>query len=255
MSNSAGWNGSLLKFNGSSGIAVAPLTDLHRGDEPGDFPTTGSTDAQHTHGAGTHKNSFTASCLGSNVPIAGSIVNIYASIVGGQVSPDTKSYAQAFISQMSISGRKDGRIESSLTAMPGTSDLSPITYANTIGDLGFNGSNFSFAASSLVGIISINYTSNCTAIESTGAESATADNLYGPGLADETITITCLGAPQNSIAPKAIGATVMNWNDGGTLGTWSHAKCMSIRPGGSLDGQTVTEYVFKQARSTTTANS
>jgi len=247
MSNNFGWNGSTLKFNS---VSVAPLKDLHQPDEPGDFDTTGSEDDVHSHGAGLHKNSFTASCLGSNIPKAGSIVDIAASIVGG-AAPTTKSYAQAFISQMSIQGRKDGPIESSLTAMPGTEDLTPITYANTIGDLGFNGSTFSFA-SPFTGIVSINYQSSATPIDSTGAETATADTLYGPGLCDETLTVTTLGGPQ--AVAKAIGATVMAWKDGGDLGSWTNAKLMSTRPGGTLDGQTTTEHLFRVCRAEATAD-
>jgi hypothetical protein len=247
-----GWNGSTLKFNGSSGIAVAPLTDLHQPDDPADFDTTGSTDPGHTHGAGLHKNSFTASCLGSHVPPAGAIVNVQASIVGG-AAPTTKSYGKAFISQISVSGRKDGRIESSLTVMPGTDDLTPITYANSIGDLGFNGSTFSFAGTPFTDIVSANYTASSTPIDSTGAEVATADTVYGPGLADETLTITTLGGPQGGGA-KSIGATVMAWKDGGTFGTGSHCKLMSTHPGGSLDGQTTTEHTFKVCRDTATAD-
>ena len=243
------WNGSTLAFNG---VGVAPLRELSQPNEPDEFETSGSTDSGHTAGAGLPKNSFTASCLGSNVPAAGSVVNIAASIKGGGVSPRTKNYSQAFISQCSIRGSKNGTIESSFTAMPGVSTLTPITYSNTIGDLGFNGSTFSFNSTPFTNIQSIEYGGNCTPIDSTGAEVATADTLYGPGLPRETITVTTLGPPQAEA--KSIGATVTAWKDGGALGSLAHAKLLSTRPGGTVDGQTTTVHVFKPCRETATAD-
>ena len=240
-----GWNGSTVTFNS---VAVAPLTDLHQPNDPADFDTTGSTDTTHLHGTGLPKNSFSASCLGSNIPVAGKIVNIAASIAGGgATTPVTKSYAEALITQMSVSGRKDGRIESSFTAMPGVSSLSAITYANSIADLGFNGSSFSFGGTAFTGLISANYTSSATPVECSGANDT--DNLFRPGIVDETLTIVALGGPQ--CLAKATGAAAMSWNDGGSVGTTVGSyttECVSTHPGGTLDGQTTTEYVFKMRR-------
>ena len=240
------WNGSTLNFGGG----VTPLTDLHQPNDPAEFDTTGSTDATHTHGAGLPKNSFTASFLGSKCPIASTCCAITAAIgpTGNQV---TSTYSQAIITQMSISGRKDGRIEGNLTAMPGDTSLTPTTNTWTVAaDLGFNGSSFTFAGSGLGTIISANYTASAAAIESVGANGS--DNLYTPGIPDESITITVLGNP--GLVAKAVGATAMSWKDGGSLGTWSHAKLMSTHPGGSLDGQVTTELVFKPCLSTTDAS-
>ena len=206
-----GWNGSTLSFGGG----VTPLTDLHQPNDPADFDTTGSTDATHTHGAGLPKNSFTASFLGSKCPVAGTCCAITSNI-GVTGNRARRLIAQAIITQMSISGRKDARIEGNLTAMPGDTSLTATTNTWTVGsDLGFNGSTFSFAGTSLTGMISANYTSSAAPVESTGADDA--DNLHTPGIPDESITITCLGPPQ--AAAKAIGATVMSWTDGGSLGT------------------------------------
>lgn len=241
------WNGSTLTFNA---VGLTPLTELSAPDEPADYDITGSADAAHAHGAGLHKHSVNASFLGSKAPVAGSIVNMVATVKGG--TDTVATYAKSFISQMSVSGRKDGRIEGSLTAMPGTDDLTPIVFANTIGDLGFNGSTFSFAATPFTNIISVNYQSSATPVDSTGAEVATADTVYGPGIVDETLTVVTLGEAQ--AAAKAIGATVMAWKDGGTHGSWTNAKLMSVRPGGTLDGQKTTEHVFRVTRSTQTAD-
>ena len=241
-----GWNGSTLSFGGG----VAPLTDLHQPNDPADFDTTGSTDGTHTHGAGLPKNSFTASFLGSKCPIAGTCCAITSNI-GATGHQTTKTYAQALITQMSIQGRKDGRIEGNLTAMPGDSTLTATTNTWTVAsDLGFNDSTFSFAGTPLANILSANYTSSAAAVENVGAGGS--DNLYTPGIPDESITITVLGNP--ALAAKAIGATVMSWTDGGSLGSWTAAKLMSTHPGGSLDGQVTTELVFKPILSTTTAN-
>jgi len=239
-----GWNGSTFSFGGG----VTPLIDLHQPDDPAEFKTTGSTDTTNTNGAGQPKNSFTASFLGSKCPVAGTCCAITSNI--GKVSNRaTKTYPQALITQMSISGRKDGRIEGSLTAVPGDPSLTAITNTWTVAsDLGFNGSTFSFG-SELTGLISANYTSSAAAIESTGADDS--DTLNTPGIPDESITITCLGPPQATA--KSIGATVMSWKDGGSLGTFANAKLMSTHPGGALDGQQTTEYVFKPILSTTTA--
>ena len=241
-----GWNGSTLSFGGG----VTPLTDLHQPNDPADFDTTGSTDATHTHGAGLAKNSFTASFLGSKCPIAGTVCAITAAI-GPTGNQTTKTYSQALITQMSISGRKDARIEGNFTAVPGDTSLTATTNTWTVAsDLGFNGSSFSWAGTALTGLISANYTSSAAAVESTGSEGT--DNLYTPGIPDESITITVLGNP--GLIAKAIGATIMSWKDGGGLGTWTHAKLMSTHPGGSLDGQVTTELVFKPILAYTTEN-
>ena len=248
-----GWNGSLLTFNA---VAAAPLTDLHQPNDPADFDTTGSADTAHTHGTGLPKNSFTASFLGSLTSQidAGAIVSIGSSISGGtSAGPTTASYAAAMISQISVSGRKDGRIEGNLTAMPGVPSLTPLTYSNTIGNLGFNGSTFGFASIAFNGLLSASYTASATPIEASG--SGETDNLYTPGIPDQSITITTLGGPQ--CAAKAKGATVMVWADNtGAPGLGSSAtaggvtaECVSVHPGGSLDGQTTTEHVFKMRRS------
>lgn len=242
MSNQS-WNDSTLSFGGNG---VTPLIDLHQPNQPADFDTTGSEDTTHLHGTGLPKNSFTASFLGSKCPIAGTVCAVASTIKGG-AADTTKTYGQALISQMNISGRKDGRIEGSLTAMPADSSLTATTHTWTIGDLGFNGSTFSFAGTPFTLIQSISYASSATPIECTGAEGS--DNLYAPGLPDETLTVTTLGGPQ--CAAKAKGASVVAWKDGGTIGTSAGSytvQCMSTNPGGSLDGQTTTEHVFKMSR-------
>jgi len=243
-----GWNGSTLSLGGG----VTPLTELHQPDDPVEYETTGSTDGTHTKGTGLHKNSFTASLLGSKCPIAGTCLAITAAI-GASGNQTTKTYSQAIITQMSITGRKDGPIESSITAMPGDTSLSATTNTWTPGaDLGFNGSTCSWAGTALSNILSATYSSSVTPIESVGANTATADNLYVPGIPEESLVITVIGNP--ALAAKAVGATVMAWKDGGSLGSWSNAKLVSVHPGGTLDGQVTTELTFKPSLSTTDAS-
>jgi hypothetical protein len=250
-----GWNGSTLSFGGG----VTPLLDLRQPNEPEEFDTTGSADTAHTHGTGLNKNSFSARMLGSRCPIAGTCCAI-ASSIGAPSNkvgiPATKSFCQAIITQLSISGRKNGPIESNATMMPGDTILTATTQTWTpAADLGFNGSSFSFGSGSpFTGLMEANYSSSATPIPSVGAEgtggSPPTDELFTPGLPDETLTITCLGAQQCNA--KAVGTTTMTWNDGGSAGTFSGsntAECMSTRPGGSIDGQATTEYVFKLRRS------
>ncbi len=252
-----GWNGSTLTFGGAG---VTPLVDLHQPNDPADFDTTGSEDATHTHGTGLPKNSFTASFLGSQCPKAGTIADIDSSIGasdddGGD--PTEKSYDQAIITQMSVNGRKDGRIEGSLTAMPADTSLTAEDQTWDIGDLGFNGSTFKFDGHFFADVVSIAYTSSVQPVESVGAtdstgEAAPDDNLYVPGIPEETLTVTTLGGPQCDA--KDTGDTAVTWNDGGDIGTIGDddvtAMCMSTNPGGSLDGQATTEHVFKPTRNT-----
>jgi hypothetical protein len=239
-----GWNGSTMSFGGAS---VIPLVDLRHTNDPATFQTTGSTDSFHTTGAGLPKNGFTASFLGSKCPVAGSIANISATVIPGSAY----TYAKSFISQMSVSGRKDGRIEGNLTAVPGADALTAGSFSSgAIGDLGFNGSTFSFKSTPFVGLISANYTSSAAQIDCTGATDT--DTLFAPGLVDETLTITCLGAPLKTIKDK--GVTAMAWTDGGTLGSGANWELTAIHDGGSIDGQTTTEYSFKPCRSTNTSS-
>ena len=256
---SYGWNGSTLTFQktaGSVAINIVPLTDLRHTDDPTTFDITGSTDAGHMSGAGLAKNGFSASFLGSQVPTAGLIGAIGVNIAGaGASSPATYTYPEAFITQLSISGRKDGRIEGNMSVVPGATSLSVTTNTQpTIGNLGFNGSTFSFASVSIVGMISANYSATATAIDCTGASDT--ETLYCPGLIEETLTITALGSIQTGVvsAIKAVGASAMTWADGGTLGSGVNWKCTGIHDGGSLDGQTTCEYTFKATRSTQTIN-
>lgn len=249
-----GWNGSTCTIGGAG---IVPLTDLHAPDDPADFDTTGSLDTTHLHGTGKHKDQVTGSFLGSKFPVAGKIFSLAFSIGAPSGSagapyvntamPDDPTLG--FATQMSVSGRKDGRIEGSFTIVRADPSLTGTSVTWAIGDLGFNGSTFSFAGTPFTGIVSANYSSSAAAIDTIGAENSDPGTWHVPGIPDETITITCLGAPQ--CAAKATGATAMSWNDGGSVGTSSGsytAECVSTHPGGSLDGQATTEHVFKMRR-------
>ena len=251
------WNGSIA----SAGHSITPLTELHALDDPADFNTTGSADTTHLHGTGKHKLQATVGFLGSHFPAAGVVTSLAFTIGTGSGNTYSNTDAPgapalAFATQVSISGRKDGRIEGNATLVPADTSLTAVTQTWTAGDLGFNGHAFSFAGTAFTGIVGAQYSGTCQAIDSTGAEaSAPVATVNVPGIIDESITITTLGPPQ--CAAKATGATVNTWNDGGTTGTSTGsytAECVSTHPGGTLDGQVTTEHVFKMRR-TGTGNS
>lgn len=248
------WNGSIA----SAGHSITPLTELHAPNDPPDFDTTGSTDTTHLHGTGKHKCQATLAFLGSHFPAAGVPVSLaFTTGTGtGNTYSNTDmpgSPALAFSTQVSISGRKDGRIEGNATLVPGDASLTPVTQSWTNGDVGFNGHAFSFASTAFTGIVAAQYSGSVQPIDATGAEaSAPVATVYVPGIIDETLTITTLGPPQ--CAAKDTGATANTWNDGGTAGTTTGsytAECVSTHPGGTLDGQVTTEHVFKMRRSGT----
>ncbi len=248
------WNPSTLSVGAKN---VTPLTELHAPNDPADFDTTGALDTTHTHGTGKHKCQATCAFLGSHFPAAGVPVAL-----AFQIGDSSNDYTQAsfplavtlaFATQLSISGRKDSRIEGNATLVPGDASLTPVAQTWTTGDLGFNGSSFSFAGTPFTGIQAAQYSGTVQPIDATGAESGTpVSTVYVPGIIDETLTITTLGPPQ--CAAKAVGATANTWNDGGTAGTTTGsytAECVSTHPGGMLDGQVTTEHVFKMRRSGT----
>lgn len=237
-----GWNGSTASFGGAS---VIPLTDLRHSDEPTQFKTTGSTDTDHYTGAGLPRNSFTLSFLGSKVPTPGLVATVAISIAG--YAGESDSYVHSFPSQVNVNGNKDGRIEGNMTVVPGATSLATNSFSQgALADYGFNGSTFSFGGAPAVAMQSAAYSGSVATIECSGASDT--ENLYRPGIPDETITITCLGGPQFSGGIKAKGATVMSWNDGGSIGTFTLAELVSQRDGGMIDGQSTTEYVFKPCR-------
>ena len=244
------WNGSVA----SAGANITPLTELHAPNDPPEFDTTGSTDTTHLHGTGKHKCQATMGFLGSQFPPAGTVVSMSFTIGNSDASYANTAMpgapALAFPTQVSISGRKDGRIEGNATLVPADTSISATTWTVTQGDLGFNGHAFSFAGTDFTGIVGAQYSGTCQAIDSTGAEASTpVATVNVPGIIDESVTITTLGPPQ--CAAKATGATVNTWNDGGKAGTSTGtytAECVSTHPGGQLDGQTTTEHVFKMRR-------
>ncbi len=245
------WNGSTSTLGGQS---ITPLNELHAPDEPAQFKTTGATDSTHTTGTGMHKLSVNVGFHGSHFPPPGTVITLAFQIgVSGNDytqanAPGTPS--QAFATQVSVSGRKDGSIDGTATLVPADGSLTPVTQSWSNGDLGFDGSSFSFNSSAFTGIVAAQYTGTCEAIDSTGAEAgASSSCVYNPGIPEETIVVTCLGPPQ--CAGKAKGATSMSWTDGGTLGTSPSgytAECVGTRPGGQVDGQATTEHTFKWRR-------
>ncbi len=245
------WNGSTAAVGGKT---ITPLTELHAPDDTAEFDTTGANDTTHLHGTGKHKCQATCAFLGSNFPAAGVPVSLAFTIGAAGNSYSNTSFpvsvVLAFASQVSISGRKDGRIEGNGTLVPADASLTPVAQSWTGGDQGFNGHAFSFAGTSFTNIVAAQYSGSCQPIDSTGAEAGSpASTVYVPGIIDETLTITTLGPPQ--CAAKAVGATVNTWNDGGTCGTsvgGYTAECVSTHPGGTLDGQVTTEHVFKMRR-------
>ncbi len=241
--NNYSGNGSTMTF----GVGVVPLVDLHQPNDPATFDTTGMADGTHTSGAGLPKNSFTASFLGSKCPKAGAIANVAVNIKGGGAGDIAKSYGKALITQMSVSGRKDGRIEGNFTAVAGADALTAGSYsAGAVGDLGFNGTSVTFG-SALIGLQSVNYTSSAAPIDCTGA--GDTDTLSAPGIKEESVTVTCLGGLQG-LDVKHTAALAIAWNDGGSNGSFDLAILVSTHPGAAIDGQTTTEFTFKPFRAT-----
>jgi hypothetical protein len=247
------WNGSAATLGGA---AVTPLTELHAPDDPPTFDTTGAADTTKTSGTGKHKCQATCGFLGSHFPPPGVPVSL-AFQIGATGSGATYTNlnqpgdpALAFATQVSVSGRKDGRIEGNGTLVPADLSLTPIAQGWVAADVGFNGHAFSFAGNAFTGIVACQYSGTSQAIDSTGAEaSAPAATVSLPGITEETVTVTTLGPPQ--CAAKAVGVTVNAWNDGGTLGTTPAgytAECVSTHPGGQIDGQATTEHSFRWRR-------
>jgi hypothetical protein len=242
MSFDYGWNGSAMTFGGAN---VVPLTDLRHHDDPSQFKTTGSADTDHYTGAGLPRHSFTASFLGSKVPNPGAVGSVTIAIAG--YAGESDSYAQSFPSQINVNGTKDGRIEGNMTIVPGATSLSTQSFSQgSLADYGFNGSVFTFNGHAATGLLSCGYSGTVATIECAGA--GDADNVYRPGIPDETITVTCLGGPQFGTI-KTKGASIMAWNDGGVIGTFALCELVSQRDGGMIDGQSTTEYTFKPCRS------
>jgi hypothetical protein len=101
------------------------------------------------HGTGKHKVQASCAWLGSHFPAAGVVVS-FSFTLG--VSPNSYantampgSPSQAFATQVSISGRKDGRIEGNATLVPADPNLSPVAQSGANADVGFNGHVFAFA--------------------------------------------------------------------------------------------------------------
>ena len=191
------WNGSVAH----AGANITPLTELHAPNDPPEFDTTGSADTTHLHGTGKHKCQATMGFLGSQFPSAGTVVALTFTIGNTGASYANTGMpgvpALAFPTQVSISGRKDGRIEGNATLVPADTSISATTFTVTAGDLGFNGHAFSFAGTAFTGIVGCQYSGTCQAIDSTGAEaSAPVATVNVPGIIDESITITTLGPPQ-----------------------------------------------------------
>ena len=245
------WNGSSAVVGGA---VVQPLTELHAPNDPPGFDTTGSANTTKTNGTGKHKLQATGGFLGSQFPGPGVVVSLAFSIgtAGNTYTNATAPGAPglAFPTQVSVSGRKDGRIEGNFTLVPADTSLTPVSQSWTPGDVGFNGHVASFAGANITGIVGANYSGTCQPLDSTGAEAGTpVATVHVPGIPEETMTITTLGPPQ--CVAKATGALSNTWTDGGTFGTTPGgctAECVSTHPGGQVDGQATTEHTFKWRR-------
>ncbi len=233
----------------SFGGGVTPLTDLHQPNDPAEFDTTGSTDSTHTHGAGLPKNPFTASFLGSKCPIAGTCCAITAAI-GPTGNQTTKTYPQAVLTQMSISGRKDARIEGNLTAMPGDTSLTATTNTWTIA----SDSRLQWLYVLLLGHGPGRHHLGQLHLERHSDRDRRRKRQRQPARSRHSRRIDHDHRPGQP-GPGGQGNRGHRHvlEDGGLLGSWTHAKLMSTHSGGSLDGQVTTELVFKPILSTTTA--
>ena len=239
-----GWNGSTLSFGGG----VTPLTDLHQPNDPAKFDTTGSTDSTHTHGAGLPETRLRRASSAASVPSPAHARNHRGHRPHGQSDHQDLSPGRA---HADVDQRPEGRPDR----------RQPDGHAGRHEPHGHHEhmdhrqqSRLQWLYVLLVGHGPGRHHLGQLHLKRHSDRDRRRKRQRQPARSRHSrrsITITVLGNP--GLVAKAIGATVMSWKDGGSLGSWTHAKLMSTHSGGSLDGQVTTELVFKPILSTTTA--
>ena len=229
-------------FDGSSATIgtshVGLLTEFRHNNQPATARTSGAGSAGHTYAAGRNNQGVTVGFLGSKSCDAGGVLDFAATLNDGT----SYSFPNLAVTQLRISGRKDGSIEGSLTGKVSgmTASGNPVF---SLTGVEFNGTTASFATVAIptVDIVSVSYEATCAEVDSSGA--GATDVLTSPGIPDRTVTIEVMGGA--TLSKGAIGALAIGWNDGGTLGSGTYYQITGIRDGGSLDDAVTTEYTFK----------
>ena len=222
-----GFDGSTVSIGSSN---VGPLTAFHHSDQPATARTSGANALAHTYTVGRHNQSVTVGFLGSKCPDAGTIMAILAALNDG-----TSFSGTGAITQVRISGRKDGAIEGSLTSRP--TPITPGATSFSSGDVSFNGTMFDFNGAA-TGIVSLSYDATCAEVDDSGANDS--DVLISPGIPDRTVTLEVMGG-----STMTIGAISIAWNDGGSLGSGNSYQLMSVQDGGGIDDAITTTYTWK----------
>ena len=240
-----GFNGSAVTVGTSN---IGPLTSFRHTDNAATARTSGADSATdgHTFVAGRHNESIAMGFLGSRAPSPGTAVAISAVLTDG-----TSFSGTGCITQVRVSGRKDGAIEGNLTARP-TPLTGSVVSAVSATNLGFNGSTLTFnsvvysAGASTIGLNSLTYEGNCAEAEDSGAGDTSV--LVSPGKPDETITMEVMGGATITVGARAL--LVLSWTDGGSMPS-SYWQCMTLDDGGEVDGNITTTYTFKRCKSAT----
>jgi len=234
------FNGTTITFGGA---AVNPLTDYRHTNQPATVRQTGSTDTSHSYGVGRNNQTVTIGFLGSRCPDAAVICNVVVTLNNAQ---ESVSFGAA-VTNVNVSGRKDGEIRSSMTVRPAYTTGTTLAAGNRV-NIGFDGSSLvafgSTFGSSLkdAALVSMNYSASAAEIDDAGADDS--DVLISPGLPDRTLTWEVMGGP--TIAKGTTGSISAAWNDTGTLGTFTRAVIVGIEAGGTLDDAVTTQYTAKE---------
>jgi hypothetical protein len=244
-------------FDTNSAVAIGTasvgmLTEFHHANQRASTKTSGVGVTAKTFRGGRNNQTLTVGFLGSKCPAPGTVLALAAALTDG----GSYSYPAVGLTQVRVSGRKDGTIEGSLTGRPAPASLVTTVSEAEITDVSFNGSTCSFTPSGGSEVTfggaprslnSMTYEGTCAESENTGA--GDTDVVVTPGIPDETVTLEVEGS--KTLTEGSVGPLVCDWNDGGTLGTWDFAELISAKDGGNEDGDITTEYTFKRRKSAT----
>ena len=238
-----GFDGSAVVFGT---VPAAPLTDYRHMNQPATVRQTGSTDTAHSYGVGRNNQTLTIGVMGSLVPDAGISAALAVTL---NASQETLSIASVAVTNISITGRKDGEIRSNLTLRP--SAITPATFSSTTRkNIGFDGTvvtagTYVFGSSTGAGgLVSASYQASCAEVDDAG--SGDSDVIISPGIPDRTYTWEAIGGPSTGLTKGTTFSLTSAWNDGGTLGTFTSAVITGVEDGGTLDDVVTSQYTAKQ---------
>jgi hypothetical protein len=239
-----GFDGSDVTIGDSS---VGNLTEFHYANTPATIRTSGGESGvtYHTFKKGLNNPSITVGFLGSAAPSIGSAVAFNATLNDGT----SASLDAVVITQVRISGRRDGAIESRFTGRATPLDVASSDNEDANADVSFNGTTASFNGTDFGaapnGLVSCTYEATCAEVVDSGAGDDSV--MISPGLPDQTVTIEAMGGDVLDVGD--VGSLEIDWNDGGNSCTESdNWVCMSSKAGGGVDDAITTEYTFKPAK-------